>query len=71
QKLEQILNLIHDEDWSFGEFLYHFFCTKDEDGMEIKGQTKKHAGMLSNFMHGRTKYHTACIIKEWIQNPFG
>ncbi|KAJ3763075.1 hypothetical protein EV360DRAFT_34256 [Lentinula raphanica] len=22
-------------------------------------------------MHGRTKYHTACIIKEWIRNPFG
>ncbi|KAJ3712101.1 hypothetical protein DFJ43DRAFT_1167189 [Lentinula guzmanii] len=71
RKLERILNVIQDEDWSFGKFLYHFFRTKDEDGVEIKGRTKKHAGMLSIFMHGSTKYHTACILKEWIRNPIG
>ncbi|KAJ3711235.1 hypothetical protein DFJ43DRAFT_1161827 [Lentinula guzmanii] len=47
RKLERILNVIQDEDWSFGKFLYHFFRTKDEDGVKIKGRTKKHAAMLS------------------------
>ncbi|KAJ3771382.1 hypothetical protein FB446DRAFT_645338 [Lentinula raphanica] len=71
RKLERILNAIQDEDWSFGKFLYYFFRTKDEDGVEIKGRTKKHAKMLSIFMRGSTKYHTACILKEWIRNPIG
>ncbi|KAJ3792809.1 hypothetical protein GGU11DRAFT_812336 [Lentinula aff. detonsa] len=45
RKLERILNVIQDEDWSFGKFLYHFFHTKDEDGVKIKGRTKKHAAI--------------------------
>ncbi|KAJ3991231.1 hypothetical protein F5050DRAFT_1802198 [Lentinula boryana] len=56
RKLERILSAIQDEDWSFGKFLYHFFRTKDEDGVEIKGRTKRHAGMMSIFMHGNSNH---------------
>jgi hypothetical protein len=71
RKLENILQAIADEKWTFGVFLYYFFRVKDSSSQNVKGRSRRHSAMLSKFLEGAGAHTPSSIVKEWYQNPIG
>ncbi|KAF9235398.1 hypothetical protein BU15DRAFT_64917 [Melanogaster broomeanus] len=70
-KLQLIFETIRDvAKWSFAEFLYYAFRTKDGDGNEVS-RTAQHAAIISRFLSGRDHHLPAGIIDLWLKHPDG
>jgi hypothetical protein len=70
QKLESILEAIHNLNWTLADFLYYAFRTTDEGGNKIH-RTHQHAKLTSHFLRGHGKFTPAQIIDAWFCTPDG
>ncbi|KAF9235288.1 hypothetical protein BU15DRAFT_51510 [Melanogaster broomeanus] len=71
KKLQLIFETIQDvAEWSFAEFLYYAFRTKDGDGNEVS-RTAQHAAIISRFLSGWDHHLPAGIIDLWLKHPDG
>ncbi|KAM6489591.1 hypothetical protein JOM56_014913, partial [Amanita muscaria] len=70
QKLEDVFKAIDDANWVLGEFLYHVFRLKDEDGSK-RHRSRQHAKLASSFLQGMTRYTPAMIVDAWFRDPDG
>jgi hypothetical protein len=70
EKLEAVFSAIEEAKWGLGDFLYHVFGLKDEDGEKIQ-RSKRHAGMVQRFLQGNARHTPATIIDAWFRNPDG
>ena len=65
QKLQVVFAAISSTNWTIGEFLYHAFKTKDEDGDTVH-RGGNHAAAISQFLKGQTLYGPAKILDAWL-----
>ncbi|KAJ6573695.1 hypothetical protein B0H10DRAFT_1837966, partial [Mycena sp. CBHHK59/15] len=70
QKIESMLDVIQEQRWSLGCFLYNIFRIKDAKGNPIH-RSPAHSQMVSIFLAGRGKKTVANIITEWMAHANG
>ncbi|THH05249.1 hypothetical protein EW146_g9952 [Bondarzewia mesenterica] len=70
EKLSAVLNLLKDDvRWTLGEFLYYVFRVEAEDGKVHR--SRRHAGMVSRFLQGKTDHTVSDILDAWLRTPDG
>jgi len=71
EKLQAVFSAIsRTAKWNLPEFLYHTFRYQDENGQPVH-RTTEHAGIVSRFLQGRTKYTPAMVLDAWFRGPDG
>src|SRR6202050_1360211 len=71
QKLHAIFKAVKEvAKWTLGEFLYHIFKLKNEDGTKFS-RSSTHAATVSQFLEGQTIYGPSDILDAWFRNPDG
>ena len=71
QKLDAMFKAVKEvAKWTLGEFLYHIFKLKNEDGTKIS-RSSTHAATVSQFLEGQTIYSPSDILDAWFRNPDG
>src|ERR1700683_5611433 len=71
QKLDAMFKAVKEvAKWTLGEFLYHVFKLKNEDGTKIS-RSSTHAAQVSKFLVGQHIYSPAYILNAWIRKPDG
>ncbi len=68
EKLEHMLGVLSELTWTLSEFLYMLFRIEDDQGQKVI-RSRKHAGMVSRFLGGTTKYTAGEVIKAWLGDP--
>jgi hypothetical protein len=56
---------ISSTNWTIGEFLFHAFKTKDEEGDTVH-RGGNHTMAISQFLKGKTLYGPAKILDAWL-----
>jgi hypothetical protein len=71
EKLEAVLEFIYDKlNWNLSAFLYQLFRLPDSGERTIR-RSRRHAGTVSAFLRGTTKYTPANILHLWYKSPDG
>jgi len=71
EKLDAIFKVVKDvAKWTLGEFLYHVFKLKNEDGTKFH-RSSTHAATVSQFLQGQTTYSPSDILDAWFRNSDG
>ncbi|KAH9949518.1 hypothetical protein B0H21DRAFT_672644, partial [Amylocystis lapponica] len=65
-----VFRALSDVKWSLGDFLFHVFRFKDDNGQSIE-HDRSHAASIQHFLHGHTKHTPATIIDLWFHHPDG
>ncbi|KAJ7445369.1 hypothetical protein B0H11DRAFT_1618159, partial [Mycena galericulata] len=70
EKLHKFFDLLHELDWTLGEFLYHVFAHKDEDNNTIH-RSARHGIICQHFLSGNTNHRVSEILEAWLTSPDG
>lgn len=69
-KVDEILGLLRDWQWSIGMLLYYIFAMKDMKGNQFE-PTARHTQMVSKFLTGETQVGVSKILDLWLKSPYG
>jgi hypothetical protein len=70
EKVDEILGLLKDWQWSIGILLYYIFAMKDVKGNHFE-PTARHIQMVSKFLTGETQVGVGHILDLWLKSPYG
>lgn len=70
EKLEAVLDYLHDLNWTLSEFLYHLFRLKDEQGQPVH-RSPSQGITVQKFLSGKTTYKPIQIVDFWLRDPAG
>ena len=71
QRLHAIFKAVKEvAKWTLGEFLYHVFKLKNEDGTKFS-RSSTHVATISQFLQGQTIYSPSDILDAWFRNRDG
>ncbi|KAJ7508161.1 hypothetical protein B0H11DRAFT_2185164 [Mycena galericulata] len=73
EKLHKFFDLLHELDWTLGEFLYHVFAHKDEDNNTIH-RSSRHGIICQHFLSGNTSLRNIGSLTDitrwsWVYGP--
>ena len=69
-KVDEILGLLKDWQWSIGNLLYYIFAMRDVKGNNFE-PTTRHIQMVSKFLTGETQVGVSHILDLWLKSPYG
>ncbi|KAI0081500.1 hypothetical protein K474DRAFT_1671959 [Panus rudis PR-1116 ss-1] len=69
QKLDAVLALLGQEQWSLGKLLYMLFRQVDKKGCDVQ-RSQTHISYLRNFLQGGNEYKPAAIVDMIYTHPY-